>query len=338
MEIKSPSGLIIPFGSSDVKALLSYFLGEIDNEDDSTWYIGDRCDIDIEADPSKENTTACADANAGAFHLALFNLIGRGKHGFVIDRVRSDQVWNQPVFAYNATVISQSPTSAHVELTIYYADETDPSYQPILTNVVNETYAYLLELDSNSGNITGGEFLSWDRPDFAWMSVPHAFWGYWQSLGAIYAASTKQADTFSGPVLDRTAHPAHIVLTDASGALAHVHPARAALTSTTAPTRAPRRSRVSWSIVPDVADGRVDFIDIKFTAFETQRFHDQVKVFEGARGEGALLAVLHGSSAAGVTIRVASSAAYVEFVSDVPLGHVDAHSAFAMSFDAHVVV
>lgn len=58
------------------------------------------------------------------------------------------QVWNQPLFAFNATIVSQTATSADVSLLISYGKETQPVYRPHPTNVVSETYQYSLELDN----------------------------------------------------------------------------------------------------------------------------------------------------------------------------------------------
>ena len=50
-------------------------------------------------------TTGCRDVNPMTYHLALTKLIKERKTGFVFDRMRSSQVWNQPVFGYEMTYL-----------------------------------------------------------------------------------------------------------------------------------------------------------------------------------------------------------------------------------------
>lgn len=45
-------------------------------------------------------TNRCRDVNPGTYHLALVDMLRNKKHGFVFDKTRSSQVWNQPVFGY----------------------------------------------------------------------------------------------------------------------------------------------------------------------------------------------------------------------------------------------
>lgn len=90
-----------------------------------------------------------------------------------------------------------------------------------------------------------------------------------------------------------------------------------------------RVSRASWTIAPA---GSVDFIDIEFTKLNTKRHRDHVKIFEGANGEGALLAVLHGAQTEPTRIRVNATAAYVAFVSNEPRGHAGFTSSFELTY------
>lgn len=192
--------------------------------------MGNRCNSDLYKNPALANSSECEDMNAGAFHVMITNLVGLQKSGFVIDRERSDQVcvlmvlqhqewryisvqvWNQPLFAYNASIDHVAgASSANVALTLYYAKETDADYNAHPTLVFNETYFYSLDIDSD-GMVKGGKFKvldlcfcsrlflgtiwieqEFDRTDFAWMVKLNPFSGYWKALGVIYAASVKRA-------------------------------------------------------------------------------------------------------------------------------------------------
>jgi hypothetical protein len=60
-------------------------------------------------------TQACRDMNAGLFHAALIDLVGRRKTGFVVDADRYTQVWNQPVHAYEMTYLPIAKSNGTVE-------------------------------------------------------------------------------------------------------------------------------------------------------------------------------------------------------------------------------
>jgi len=56
--------------------------------------------------------------------------------------------------------------------------------------------------------------------------------------------------------------------------------------------------------------------EITFSKFETERHHDQLSVYEGPKGFGPLVSVLHGSYPAGKTIKVQGPCAHLVFISD----------------------
>jgi len=195
-------GIVIPFGSSDVKALLSYYYA---------WYagakashVGLRCDQDLsttDATPSP----SCDDSNAGAFHIVLANQLGLRKQAFVIDVERGPQVWNQPVFAYSSTVLREDEAAATsvagtakrvlVSTTIRYAAEVEPQWEPLNgtagARVVDKTYSYWLELNA-SGEIIGGDWDAQERPDFIWLIEAVPFEGPFAGLSQIYRPAVSQ--------------------------------------------------------------------------------------------------------------------------------------------------
>jgi hypothetical protein len=123
--LEGPGGIVIPFGSSDVKALLSFHmksgvaLGEmgmekgfespdfdlaIETQNKLMISIGNDCNEDQEKN-------SCDDVTPKMFHLSLGNLIGIQGDGFGID-VNSDfRKYFQPVYSYELkkTEIKRSP-------------------------------------------------------------------------------------------------------------------------------------------------------------------------------------------------------------------------------------
>ncbi len=176
--LRNPDGINVPFGSADVKALLSYYYAwHVDAA--PARQIGQRCNFGRWTGGQR----ACDDdLNAGAFHIVLTNKIALQKEGFVMDVERWDEVWNQPVIGYSSRVVGTytrpSPSAARnavselkLATTVWYVDEDEPSWYPNFgTN--NQVFAkkeliYRLELDSQ-GQIVGGAWESEERPDFVW--------------------------------------------------------------------------------------------------------------------------------------------------------------------------
>lgn len=193
---------------------------------------------------------ACADVNAGAFHLVLANQLGRMKEGFLIDKTRDVEVWNQPVFRFESAILDQKTTAprtglrsrreVRVRTRVYYADDTDHGWawwHPTLTALFGPApgfeeeyrrfqefglrngdyesrpaypegvlgfsdYEYLLELD-REGRITGGSWISFERPDFLWLFRKSEFTGEFSRLREIHepieVPMEERPITFSGP-------------------------------------------------------------------------------------------------------------------------------------------
>jgi hypothetical protein len=213
--VKSVDGVEIPFGSSDIKGLLSLVQGNFNRA--KSRMVGARCNIAFEEHPEAASRSECRDLNAGAYHVILANLVGIHKKGFVVDITRDLQVWNQPVTAFQSQVlgeVSLSSTasrlavrSVRVETTMFYQaenifptwDATNGTAQSIN---VNRIYQYNLELDGG-GRVVGGEWVSDNRPDFLWVQGLPAFSDYFASLAKVYRESLKGA-----PLPDPTASQA----------------------------------------------------------------------------------------------------------------------------------
>ncbi len=152
--VTNKHGIPVPFGSSDVKALLA--LHDAYNSNGAYAQVGKRCfkvgtikgeeyeedgkDVKFptqaEIDADKDNADACNDINPGALHLILANMIGENSKGFVAEIDRLNDVWNQPVIGYDSTINGELPLSAaekasgvakklHVNTDMTYGDELE---------------------------------------------------------------------------------------------------------------------------------------------------------------------------------------------------------------------
>jgi hypothetical protein len=270
--VVNAQNITIPFGSSDIKALLSYFVAEFSDPQSATKFVGQRCNIDLQQNPAARSTPACADLNAGAFHVLLANVIGGAKKGFVVDRDRSIMVWNQPVFKYSATITGGNSVALHY----CYGKETQPMWEAHPTNVVCEDLAYSLDL-SSAGKITGGSYSTYDRPDFLWQTSPVAFYGYFSAVGSLYAQSTNTTShnlMMSSAQVERVGQSAAVVVAGAPFGVAA--------------GRYPAGFRRSWRIP---GGGQASILRLEAS---TTRFGAFVRVFEGENGQGPLLATFHG--------------------------------------------
>ena len=199
---RSPrNGIVVPFGSSDIKALLAYYYAQIDrtsydSENKFQGYIGRACRLKDRV--VFDATGACSDINAGAFHIALTNEMGIRHEGMAMDRDPDTQVWNQPFVGYETKILeiktadlSKKKTEGTVKevkvsTTVKYVNELYSTHDPLQENDHNVApqyqalgkgnqrygsaeYIYILELDAGD-RIIGGEWtFEGDRhPDFIW--------------------------------------------------------------------------------------------------------------------------------------------------------------------------
>lgn len=176
--VTSPDGLIIPFGSSDIKALLNYhykYFHEMEHEgqlgrhcpEGSGWFNWNRdCKNDL---------------NAGAFHVVLTNRINRHET-FMVDIDRYKKVMNRPVSGFVSRVeeenqnLSDTPLGTAkiliVRTKVSYVDFSQRASMEIvkktpLQQFIVREYRYKLYLNPK-GQIIGGEWISDEKPDFLW--------------------------------------------------------------------------------------------------------------------------------------------------------------------------
>ena len=217
--VKTKSGIVVDFGSSDLKALLTYFLHHTQAQ---TQFLGGRCNKDFSDLQSRKNageitaeeykaeinSSECRDTNAGAFHIVLTNQIALMNQGFIVDITRDAEVWNQGVYQYNSQIekerlIDATEVKAEnaapgtvkivtVSTQMYYVNEVDHSWQggddPEAEAI--KYYRYNLELNAK-GEIIGGEWLTRKRPDFLWKQTLPKFARPFRALKKLYERSIR---------------------------------------------------------------------------------------------------------------------------------------------------
>lgn len=197
------NGITVPFGSSDVKALLIYVQQARDTRTGSRM-LGGRCDIDLSNNPGSARDPQCRDVNAGSFHILLTNTVGLEGTALVADIQRDLQVWNHPLISFSTQMVGETsniPASAArgtvriltMNTTVRYVSGLGPSWNPVPASrypqqISSRVYQYNIELDAG-GNIIGGEWATSDRPDFLWTQGAPRFVGYYAAVNDIYRAS-----------------------------------------------------------------------------------------------------------------------------------------------------
>ncbi|RYZ48419.1 MAG: hypothetical protein EOP07_25800, partial [Proteobacteria bacterium] len=102
VKVTSEDGIEIVFTSSDVKALLSYYQGQVAFS--RTSLLGEKCRVEFDRFAEK----ACKETNPGAFHLVLANELGLKNQGFVMDMKFDGATLNFPVHSYRSTVLQDN--------------------------------------------------------------------------------------------------------------------------------------------------------------------------------------------------------------------------------------
>lgn len=160
----------IPWGVSDVKAVLSYYAGEVSST--PIYTLGQRCYTNGAAIPS------CHDVNAGALHVILASRVGLLGRGVIFERDPGIEIWNKPVFRYRSHILQKknhrsknaAPSTAEeirIRTEIWYAERTEPQFDDGTSRLVKREYHYWLELDQR-GRVVGGRYVGDDHPDFIW--------------------------------------------------------------------------------------------------------------------------------------------------------------------------
>jgi hypothetical protein len=233
ISLKNPHGIEIPFGASDIKALLTY---NVHLQEEGSSFLGGRCNASL---PSLFksyvrgtiaedkflnliNNLNCQDMNPGAMHLALANLIGLRKTGFVMDKTRGGEVWNQAVYSYKTVIKRKMKLKSFketlgfkpihpllgpdkiisVETTVVYVNEIGPNWEGLnhpQNSLVPLTYKYYLYVN-RYGDIVGGKWNPRNkaRPDFFWRSSNPGFSKSMEALGFAEGESFRQLNQMRG--------------------------------------------------------------------------------------------------------------------------------------------
>ena len=204
LKVINPQGLTVSFGSSDTKALLAYYHSRIKVFQSKD--LGTRCEQVEPENPSP----ACADIGPEIFHLVLANRLGRQKLAFAADLTWDHMIWNHVIAEYKTIVTENSATptgdwpekavkAVKLRTSIWFnslniADSAQPinwekgrSHLPL---------SYSLYLDK-SGNIIGGKWYSYERPDFLWLPKLAPVSGYYKNLEQLLPSSDSKVLTSS---------------------------------------------------------------------------------------------------------------------------------------------
>ena len=203
--LKGKTGIKVPFGSSDIKALLTlnvhhnivpYLPPMVGNACKEDFKISNRETIRMlepnisssELDKRVESLfkEVCGPVDPGAFHIVLATKLAK-KEGVIVDVDPGLQVWNQPVFKYEAKILSAKSIESHkknyklkgvrkrvtVENTIYYIKELHPrwlanySFDSQGRNRAVKPMKLVYELDLDIRNhIVGGKWISKNKIDY----------------------------------------------------------------------------------------------------------------------------------------------------------------------------
>lgn len=78
---------------------------------------------------------ACSDTNAGSFHIVMANQLGIMNEGFLMDKTRDGEIWNQPIYKFDSKVVGEEAPNRNsapgtvkmveMDTYLYYADDSD---------------------------------------------------------------------------------------------------------------------------------------------------------------------------------------------------------------------
>jgi hypothetical protein len=191
VEVKNPDGIVVPFGSSDIKGLMSFSV--VAHFRANSVQVGLRCALRRKLDL----LSPCGDVNAGSLHIVLANELGIKKEPFIVEVEQGREVWNQPAFGFKAIFLGSAVpedgvSGVLVHSTLWYSDELDhPEWEPVTGTTRFQAgkldLDYILDLDQ-SGNVIGGEYVSSSRhPDFIWKPTRHLeFKGSMDGVNSLY--------------------------------------------------------------------------------------------------------------------------------------------------------
>lgn len=219
-DVVGPSGISVPFGSSDIKALLAYYheagylpgelgveegfdVGEVfeevgEHKRKTTLQIGAGCEGD-----------ECEHPTAAELHITMANELGRKQSGFVVDVRADERTYYQPAFAYESRIVAERDVEhagrpareLHFATTLKSASDmndihldvaegTSPRWEPRIAKgenvVLAHAYEYVIVVAKDTSAVLSSKWLSADRPDAIFMrTVQPGFKGHLRGLAHI---------------------------------------------------------------------------------------------------------------------------------------------------------
>lgn len=173
--VTNPDGIDVAFGSADLKALLTYYVGVVLPSSYGAGSLPFRTGavgIGTRCGNNRVDNPACHDTNPGALHVVMANRLGLQGQGLVLDVDAGYQTWNQPLYSYRSEILTTRAPSAgaaetavreHIlasELT--WGMEIQPMWEPVLGTPHQELKTvellYTVELDA-AGEVVGGQWV-----------------------------------------------------------------------------------------------------------------------------------------------------------------------------------
>jgi hypothetical protein len=106
--------------------------------------------------------------NPATLHVILGNWIGRGEHPVGMDSSIGKEVWNYPIYGYNAAAAKKGDRRVEVRMNLGYVYMLNQEFHVAPKNNKYLSLHYMLYLDEQ-GRIIGGEYLrDSERVDMLW--------------------------------------------------------------------------------------------------------------------------------------------------------------------------
>jgi len=152
---KNRDGIEIPFASSDIKALTSYFYSQKAGKKLKTWKVGTERAID-----------------PASFHIILANMTGIYERPFIGDLTNGELPDHRPIVGFDTDIRFESAGYYRVRTTIEYSRIRAPQWQPYgFYNLDTDHVVYEYTLEVNTKNeIVRGNWISELRPEYVWRS------------------------------------------------------------------------------------------------------------------------------------------------------------------------
>jgi hypothetical protein len=204
--LKGKTGIMVPFGASDIKALLSlnihhnivpYMPPMVGNACKENFFAENKSIIkmtnpgitpeNLEIQVQELFAEVCRPVDPGAFHIVMTNIIGNKKQGIIVDVDPGLQVWNQPVFKYESKILDARNLGQEtdktklmgitkrvfMQTTLYYIKELYPNWDGLPRyNEAGKNKSIIpmklsYTLDLDGNNrIVGGKWLSEKKIDY----------------------------------------------------------------------------------------------------------------------------------------------------------------------------